>query len=154
MPPDICKNNADCNVGNVIVYCGETTSAKRRRRSSVREVYFKVDIVAQPKSGGSSQTLSQLEQILDTDARPLLDQRAQTFDWSPLRSSADLEYQRYTLTHAEAYCSDAGAVVGKCESLETGCDGKSKPYELCQCNKDSGSIEKCSKYIKWNFRVL
>ena len=147
IPSSICRDHpADCHVGNVNVFCGATSASKRRRRRSVREVYVKVDIVAQEKSGGASQTLTQLEQILENDARPLLDQQAKSFDWSPLRSSTDLEYQSYSLTHAEAYCSDAGAVVGKCDSLETGCDGMSKPYNLCQCNKDSGSIEKCSKY--------
>ena len=147
IPSALCRDHAaDCNVGNVNVFCGATTSSKRRRRSSVREVYVKVDIVAQQKPSGASQTLSQLEQILENNARPLMDQQAKNFDWSPLRSSTDLEYQRYTLNHAEAYCSDSGAVVGRCDSLETGCDGQIKPHNLCQCNKDSGAIEKCSKW--------
>ena len=152
VPASICKtNSAECSVENVNVFCGATSSAKRRRRrrSSVREVYIKVDIVAQEKSAAAPQTLSQLEQTLNNDAYPQLDQKARSFDWSPLRASADLEYERYTITSAEAYCSDAGAVVGKCSSLETGCDGLSKPHSMCQCNSDSGAIEKCSKY--WPF---
>lgn len=149
-PPGICKGNAECNVGNVNVFCGATNVAKRRRRNVVRDVYVKVDVVAEQKTGGASQTVSQLEQVLENDARPQIDQRAQSFDWSPLRASADLEYDRYTLSDAEAYCSESGAVVGKCDSLETDCDGKTKPYNLCQCNQDSGAIEKCSKYVKKN----
>lgn len=146
MPSGICRDHpADCHVSNVNVFCGATTSAKRRRRRSVREVYVKVDVVAEQKPSGASQTVSQLEKILETDARPQLDARAKNFDWSPLRASTDLEYQRYTLSNAEAYCSDQGAVIGKCDSLETGCDGITKPHSLCQCNKGSGSIEKCSK---------
>lgn len=146
MPSGICRDHpADCHVGNVNVFCGATTSAKRRRRRSVREVYVKVDVVAEQKPSGASQTVSQLEKILETDARPQLDARAKNFDWSPLRASTDLEYQRYILSNAEAYCSDQGAVIGKCDSLETGCDGITKPHSLCQCNKGSGSIEKCSK---------
>ena len=146
VPSSLCRDHpADCTVDNVNVFCGATTSSKRRRRRSVREVYVRVDIVAQEKASAGSQTLSQLEQILDNDAKPLLDQQAKSFDWSPLRSSTDLEYQTFSITDAEAYCSDAGAVVGKCDSLETGCDGLTKPHSLCQCNKDSGAIEKCSK---------
>ena len=135
-------------MGNVNVFCGATTSSKRRRRRSVREVHVKVDIVAQEKPSAGSQTLSQLEQILNNEAKPLLDQQAQTFDWSPLRSSTDLDYQTYSITNAEAYCSDTGSIVGKCNTLETGCDGLTKPHSLCQCNQDSGAIEKCSKYNK------
>ena len=150
-PATICRNiTAECNVGNVNVFCGATNAAKRRRRSSVREVYVKVDIVAAQKPGGASQTVSQLEQVLDNNARPEMDQQARSFDWSPLRSSTDLEYQSFKLGHAEAYCSESGAVIGKCDSLETGCDGITKPHSLCQCNKDSGAIEKCSKYIIWS----
>ena len=151
IPSGLCKDvPAECNVGNVNVFCGASNAAKRRRRSSVREVYVKVDIVAGEKPSGASQTVSQLEQYLDNDARPAMDKQAQSFDWGPLRTSTDLEYQSYTLSHAEAYCSESGAVIGKCDSLETGCDGITKPHNLCQCNKDSGSIEKCSKYIIWN----
>ena len=112
---------------------------------SCEEVYLKVDIIAEKQSYGVSQTVTQLENILNNNAKPLMDQKAKTFDWSPLRSSTDLEYQRYMLTDAEAYCSEAGAVVGKCNYLESGCDGVTKPHSMCQCNKGSGQIEKCSK---------
>ena len=142
----------ECHVGNVNVYCGSTNAAKRRRRSVVREVYVKVDIVAQQQSGSVSQTVSQLEQILNNNAKPLMDQQAKSLDWRSLRSSTDLEYQRYTLSDAEAYCSESGAVVGKCDSLESGCDGLTKPHTLCQCNKDSGQIEKCSKF-SWSVKI-
>ena len=145
IPPNLCRDQADCNVGNVNVFCGATTSAKRRRRKSTREVYIKVDIVAQEKQSGASQTVTQLEQVLESDAKPKLDQQAKSSDWSPLRSSTDLEYETYSITNAEAYCSETGAVVGRCDSLETGCDGLTKPHNLCQCNKGSGAIERCSK---------
>ena len=146
IPSALCRDHADCNVGNVNVFCGATSSARRRRRKSANDVYVKVDIVAQEKQSGASKTVTQLEQILENDAKPLLDQQAKSLDWSPLRSSSDLEYQTYSITNAEAYCSDTGAVVGRCDTLETGCDGLAKPHSMCQCNKDTGAIERCSKW--------
>ena len=50
LPSSLCRDlPADCTVDNVNVFCGATTSSKRRRRQSVREVYVRVDIVAQEK---------------------------------------------------------------------------------------------------------
>ena len=146
LPPNFCRAHADCNVEHVNVFCGKTTASKRRRRRSVREVYIKVEIVAKEKQG-THQSLSQLESVLDNEARPDLDAKAKTIDWSPLRQSTDLEYRTYSLSRADAYCSDSGAVIGRCDSLKAKCDGKIVPYTECQCNKGSGSIEKCSEFL-------
>ena len=46
----------------------------------------------------------------------------------------------------EPYCSGLkGSVIGRCDDLKTNCDDSD--YYECQCNGDTGSIEKCSKFI-------
>ena len=144
MPPNFCRTDANCNVDHVNVFCGNSTSVKRRRRSAVREVYVRVDIVAQGKAGASP-SLSDLENVLNNEARPKIDASAKNTDWSPLRQSTDLEYRTYNLGYAEAYCSDTGAIVGRCSILKDKCDGLYVPHTQCQCNQGSGQIEKCSK---------
>ena len=60
-------------------------------------------------------------------------------NWSEYQASSGLELkdnnvENINLGPVEAYCSEDGAVVRKCESSDT------------SCNKDTGSITKCSKY--------
>ena len=86
------------------------------------------------------------QKLLQNSIRPEIDTTVNVTDWSPLRNSISLEYRKYSLSNAEAYCSDSGAVIGKCSTLLTDCDGKLKPYSMCQCNEGSGNIEKCSKF--------
>ena len=46
----------------------------------------------------------------------------------------------------EPYCSGLkGSVIGRCDNLKTNCNDDD--FEECQCNGDTGSIEKCSKFI-------
>ncbi|KAK3728579.1 hypothetical protein QZH41_011661 [Actinostola sp. cb2023] len=137
-----CFNVAECNTDNVNVYCGKTDASKRRRRAVVKEVYIKLNLVAKEKPS-IPKTIKELESALESKSRPVVDAEVQKTDWSPLRVSDGLDFKSYSLSHADAYCSDQGAVVGKCDSLETGCDGKTKPQSKCSCNSASGSIEKC-----------
>lgn len=60
-------------------------------------------------------------------------------NWSEYQASSGLELkdnnvENINLGPVEAYCSEDGAVVRKCESSDS------------SCNKDTGSITKCSKY--------
>ncbi len=48
----------------------------------------------------------------------------------------------------EPYCSGKrGAVIGRCDYIKRGCDSSTFPVDQCLCNKDTGNIEKCSKYF-------
>jgi len=60
-------------------------------------------------------------------------------NWSEYQASSGLELkdnnvENINIGPVEAYCSEDGAVVRKCESSDS------------SCNKDTGSITKCSKY--------
>jgi len=63
----------------------------------------------------------------------------ETVNWSEYQASSGLELKDYNVANinlgpVEAYCSEDGAVVRKCESSDT------------SCNKDIVSITKCSKH--------
>ena len=60
-------------------------------------------------------------------------------NWAEYKASSGLELkdnnvENLNIGPVEAYCSEDGAVVRKCESSDS------------SCNKDTGSITKCSKY--------
>ena len=62
-----------------------------------------------------------------------------TVNWVEYKASSGLELKDYDVDNfnlgpVEAYCSEDGAVVEKCDSV----DGT--------CNQDTGSVTKCSKY--------
>ena len=62
-----------------------------------------------------------------------------TVNWVDFKSSSGLELKDYNVDNfdlkpAEAYCSEDGAVVEKCDSV------------VGACNQDTGSVTKCSKY--------
>lgn len=74
-------------------------------------------------------------------------------NWSEYQASSGLELkdnnvENINLGPVEAYCSEDGAVVRKCESSDS------------SCNKDTGSITKCSKYtiafafVTWRNELL
>ena len=52
--------------------------------------------------------------------------------------------QKPSVAAAEPYCSGSkGSVVGRCDFLNHNCNEYN--FFECQCNGDSGKIEKCSK---------
>jgi hypothetical protein len=56
----------------------------------------------------------------------------------------------------EPYClRNKGAVVGKCNNIRRHCEtGQQYPMDPeCLCNRETGSIEKCSKYSCRRLRV-
>ena len=57
-----------------------------------------------------------------------------TVNWVDFKSSSGLELNNFNLAPAEAYCSEDGAVVEKCDSVDGACD------------QETGSVTKCSKY--------
>ena len=66
-------------------------------------------------------------------------------DWSAYQASSGLELKdknvvNFNLGPVEAYCSEDGAVVKKCDQADLNC------FEPpCRCNKDTGEVTKCSK---------
>ena len=77
----------------------------------------------------------------------------QTVNWAEYQASSGLELKDYNVDNlnigpVEAYCSEDGAVVRKCESRDS------------SCNKDTGSITKCSKctivcvFVTWKNELL
>ena len=66
--------------------------------------------------------------------------------WGEFQASSGLELKdknvdNFNLGPVEAYCSEDGAVVKKCSEIDLQCNDPP-----CKCNKDTGSITKCSKY--------
>ena len=71
-----------------------------------------------------------------------------TVNWGDFQASSGLELKdrnvdNFNLGQVEAYCSEDGAVIKKCDQADLNCWNPP-----CKCNKDAGSITKCSKYIK------
>lgn len=71
----------------------------------------------------------------------------QAYDWNSYRASTGLELQdgnvdNYNLGEVEAYCSEDGAVVRKCNDADLSCG-----QESCPCTKTVGTVTKCSKCI-------
>ena len=52
----------------------------------------------------------------------------------------DNNVDNFNLGHAEAYCSENGAVVKKCSQADINCF-----LPPCKCNGDSGAVTRCSK---------
>ena len=78
-------------------------------------------------------------------------------DWGEFQSSSGLELKdknvdNFNLGEVEAYCSEKGAVVRKCDEADLNCG-----QESCKCTKDEGNVTKCSKYkyiIKVAYKAL
>lgn len=71
-------------------------------------------------------------------------------NWAEYKASSGLELKGYNVDNfnlgpVEAYCSEEGAVVKKCETADLNCFAA--PGTSCKCNKDTGAITKCSKHI-------
>ena len=67
-------------------------------------------------------------------------------NWGEFQASSGLELKdknvdNFNLGPVEAYCSEDGAVVKKCSQADLNCFDPP-----CTCNKDTGSVTKCSKY--------
>ena len=78
----------------------------------------------------------------------------QAYDWNAYQASTGLELQdgnvdNYNLGQVEAYCSENGAVVRKCNDADLNC-GK----ESCPCTKTEGTVTKCSKCKSSFFYIL
>ena len=54
----------------------------------------------------------------------------------------DGDITNFNLGEIEAYCSENGAVVRKCDEADLNCGEAS-----CKCTKNQGTITKCSKCI-------
>ncbi|EDO49614.1 predicted protein, partial [Nematostella vectensis] len=118
IPPfisDCTDFHVKCTVKNVNVFCGETDKRKRRRRSAVKEVYIKVDFVGAATSS-VPRTLSQLENVMETQTSPRLDSTLKAVDWSPLRA----KNHAYTCSSSREclicdFCSTIGVCCMRCK---------------------------------------
>ena len=75
----------------------------------------------------------------------------QSTDWGAYKASSGLELpdgnvDNFNLRQPEAYCSEHGAVVRKCNEADLNCNSDTG---YCPCAKTTGSITKCSKYRAW-----
>ena len=128
------KFGAECNANNVNVYCGETTSRRRRRsRATQKEVYVKLQYVGTSLAGKGT-TYQTIKSGMQSTDKPKVSGNLQAFDWTPLKSSLGLTLKSLSVSDAEPYCSEQGAMIGRCDAVMT-----------TGCNDESGSIEKCSK---------
>ena len=69
----------------------------------------------------------------------------QTINWAEFQASSgldlkDKDVKNFNLGPVEAYCSEDGAVVKKCDEADINCF-----TPPCRCNKDTGTVTKCSK---------
>lgn len=83
---------------------------------------------------------NQAKQDAETERTEVYD-GLQTVNWVEYQASSGLELKdqnvdNFNLGPVEAYCSEDGAIVEKCEPSDV------------TCNKDTGSVTKCSKYIR------
>jgi len=67
-------------------------------------------------------------------------------NWGEFQASSGLELKdrdvdNFNLGQVDAYCSENGAVVKRCDPSDLNCWNPP-----CHCSKDSGSLSKCSKY--------
>ncbi|KAJ7352844.1 hypothetical protein OS493_033386 [Desmophyllum pertusum] len=112
-PPPFCMIKPDCTNDSVTIFCGDTSAPERRRkRRSVREVSIRYDYV-----------------------KKFTDQESN--DQAELK---DYDAKNYNLGPVEAYCSEDGAVVRKCNEADLKC-----PEPPCKCSKNTGTITKCTR---------
>ena len=72
-------------------------------------------------------------------------------NWNDFQASSGLELvdknvDNFNLAPVDAYCSNSGAVVRKCDERDLNCFGQ----ESCPCNKKEGNVTRCSKCIHMN----
>ncbi|XP_078371653.1 sushi, von Willebrand factor type A, EGF and pentraxin domain-containing protein 1-like [Oculina patagonica] len=153
IPPPFCKvKPAECNKDTIQLFCGEVTAAERRRkRRSVREVTFRYTHVKKD-TGLTSGTNDQAGQDAFNTAKQNMEQERTDVDnglkqvnWVEYKASSGLELKNMDLANlnlgpVEAYCSDDGAVVKKCDDVDLQCWNPP-----CRCNKDTGSVTKCTR---------
>ena len=151
IPPPFCLMNPNCQKDNIVIYCGATSAAdKRRRRAGTREVNIRFEYVN--KETGLKQHVDDQNSQNDFNAkkqevqRDVIDGAQKSLEnptaWNDFKVTSGLELKgSYHLGSADAYCSEDGAVVRKCDSWDVNwANGEYK------CNKQSGSITKCSEY--------
>ncbi|KAL9972183.1 hypothetical protein ACROYT_G018440 [Oculina patagonica] len=146
VPPFFCAWKPDeCNEDTLEVYCGEISAPERRRkRRSVREVTIKYDYIKRDTGltqGTNDQAgqdaYNQAKQDAETERTEVYD-GLQTVNWVEYQASSGLELKdqnvdNFNLGPVEAYCSEDGAIVEKCEPSDV------------TCNKDTGSVTKCTR---------
>ena len=71
----------------------------------------------------------------------------QKINWGEFHAQSGLELKdddpnNFNIKPVDAYCSNEGAVVKRCEDFEFNCWNPP-----CQCSKDTGTITKCSEYL-------
>jgi len=102
--------------------------------------YIKRDTgLAQGTNDQAGQDAFNQEKADNEQSRTEVYEGFESVNWSEYQASSGLELkdnnvENINLGPVEAYCSEDGAVVRKCESSDI------------SCNKDTGSITKCSKY--------
>ena len=150
IPPPFCLINQHCQKDKIVIYCGATSAAdKRRRRAGTREVNIRFEYVnkdtglkQQVDDQNSQNAYNAKKQEVQTD---VIDETAKKLEnptaWNEFKVTSGLELKDpYRLENADAYCSEDGAVVRKCESWDV--NWATGEYK---CNKPSGSVTKCSK---------
>ncbi|KAJ7352839.1 Putative ephrin-receptor like, partial [Desmophyllum pertusum] len=151
-PPPFCKFKPDCTPNNVKIFCGATSApTRRRKRRSVREVSIKYDYVkkdtglTQGTNDQAGQDAFNKEKASLETFRTDVDTSVKNANWREFQSTSNLELQdydtkNYNLGPVEAYCSEEGAVVRKCDQADLNC-----ATPPCKCAKTTGSITKCTR---------
>ena len=113
---------------------------------SIRYDYIKKFTDQESNDQAGQDAFNKEKAILET-FRTEVDTSVKKADWRGFYATSKLELKdydakNYNLGPVEAYCSEDGAVVRKCNEADLNC---SDPP--CKCSKNTGTITKCSKCI-------
>lgn len=153
LPPPFCQFNPNCKQSNIKIFCGKTSAAdKRRRRANTREVNVRFDYVnketnlpqhADDKSSQDAYT-SKKQDVQVSVINDVASKTSNQKMWNEFKVSSGLELKdSFKIKDVDAYCSEDGAVVRKCDAGDV--NWSTGEYI---CNKESGSITKCSKCLR------
>ena len=111
-------------------------------------MHIRADYVVTPETAVKNQTdFQDLKSKMSSEYVTEVENKAKKINWkTELDQNLTPKSSDNLKVVPEPYCSGVkGSVIGRCDDLKTNCDN-SNFYE-CQCHGESGSIEKCSKYI-------
>ncbi|XP_068719978.1 sushi, von Willebrand factor type A, EGF and pentraxin domain-containing protein 1-like [Montipora capricornis] len=149
----LCLDSTSCSHDTVQVFCGNVTQvARRRRRSTVREVSIKYTYIfpenniTEGLSGQAARDAFYQAKVKANETRTEIYNNLNNVNWHDFQASSGLELVDYNvdnfnLAPVDAYCSNSGAVVRKCDERDLSCSGQGS----CPCNKKEGNVTRCTQ---------
>ena len=123
----------------------------RAFKVSFRYVYVDRNTGVDPTAADAQSEFNNKKAELQPDVDKAKSSAGQ-IDWVQFKSESGLEIKdndpsNFKVDDVEAYCSDDGAVVTKCDAADLNCFRTNPSNTSCKCNKDKGSITKCSECL-------